>query len=202
MITIATHSGTFHADDLFALASLKMLLLGRGLEEDKIKIVRTRDEEKIRSADYVADVGGIHNPEKNRFDHHQKGGAGERDNGIPYAAFGLIWKTYGEEITGSEESAGRIDERLVQTIDALDNGIDVVDRSVSGLPHLYLLQSAFGSFHPTWKEKGHSITEAFFKALVFAESILKREIAHEEAQVEAFLKIEERYKNKKSNVSK
>ena len=38
-IIIATHSGSFHADDLFAVATLS-LLLGK----ENIEVIRTRDE--------------------------------------------------------------------------------------------------------------------------------------------------------------
>ena len=41
------------------------------------------------SADIVIDVGGQYDPDAGRFDHHQRGGAGERENGIPYSSFGL-----------------------------------------------------------------------------------------------------------------
>jgi uncharacterized UPF0160 family protein len=87
---LVTHNATFHADDIFATATLSLLLGG------KVKVIRTRDEEIIRTGDYVYDVGGEYDASINRFDHHQKGGAGKRENGIPYAAFGLLWKTYGE----------------------------------------------------------------------------------------------------------
>src|ERR1035437_8037366 len=91
---LVTHNGIFHADDIFATATLSLLLDGH------IKVTRTRDENLIKSADYVYDVGGIYDPALNRFDHHQVGGAGKRDNGIPYAAFGLVWMQYGETVCG------------------------------------------------------------------------------------------------------
>jgi len=36
------------------------------------EIVRTRDQAKLDECDIVVDVGGEFNPEKNRFDHHQR----------------------------------------------------------------------------------------------------------------------------------
>ncbi|MCE9517420.1 MYG1 family protein [Candidatus Nomurabacteria bacterium] len=98
---LVTHNGTFHADDVFATATLSLLLDGN------IKVIRTRDPKIIASADYVYDVGGEYNLYKNLFDHHQKGGAGKRENGIPYAAFGLVWKSYGAAICGSHEWRSR-----------------------------------------------------------------------------------------------
>ncbi len=58
-------------------------------------MIRTRDLEVINKADIVIDVGGEYNADTGRFDHHQRGGAGERENGIPYSSFGLIWQKYG-----------------------------------------------------------------------------------------------------------
>jgi len=45
------------------------------------------------------------------------------NNGIPYASFGLVWKEYGQALTGNIESAKFIDEQLVQGIDGADNGV-------------------------------------------------------------------------------
>ena len=77
-IKIVTHSSDFHTDDLFAVATI---LLALGDTKD-FEIIRSRDMSVIETGDYVVDVGGIYDPEKNRFDHHQEGGAGKRDNGI------------------------------------------------------------------------------------------------------------------------
>lgn len=55
MKTIATHSGTFHADESLAVFMLKQL------EEFKeAKVVRSRDSNVIEEADIVVDVGGVY----------------------------------------------------------------------------------------------------------------------------------------------
>lgn len=195
MSTIVVHNGTFHADDLFAVATLKKVLLSRGKKEEDIKVVRTREADIISTGDYVADIGGIYDPSRDLFDHHQEGGAGERANGVPYAAFGLVWKQYGEELTGSKDTARAVDARLVQTIDALDNGVDVLGEPNVDISYRYLLQSALNSFQPSWKEVSYSMTEAFFRALEFVEIILEREIVREQDMHEALVLVEEDYKN-------
>jgi uncharacterized UPF0160 family protein len=81
--TIVTHNGNFHADDVFSVAALKSIF-------SSFTLIRTRDLEIISTADIVIDVGGEYDPEKGRFDHHQRGNAGERENGIPYSSFGLM----------------------------------------------------------------------------------------------------------------
>ena len=63
--TIVTHSGRFHADDLFATAMLLEYFVG------KAKVVRSVDPQVIEKGDYVLDVGRVYNTAKNRFDHHQ-----------------------------------------------------------------------------------------------------------------------------------
>ena len=72
---VATHPGTFHADDVFAIAALR-------LAHVQVEIVRTRDEEAQAAADVRVDVGGRSDPATGDYDHHQRGGAGERANGI------------------------------------------------------------------------------------------------------------------------
>jgi uncharacterized UPF0160 family protein len=103
---VATHPGNFHADDVFAIAVL-------GLVHGPLDVVRTRDEAVQDAADLRVDVGGRSDPATGDFDHHQKGGAGERPNGIRYASLGLVWRAHGEGLAGGPEAAAAIDERLV-----------------------------------------------------------------------------------------
>ena len=73
MKKLVTHNGSFHSDDIFAAATLIIYLEKRG---EKYEIIRTRDQEIIKTGDYVFDVGGVYDEATNRFDHHQKGGGG------------------------------------------------------------------------------------------------------------------------------
>ena len=84
---------TENADDVFSVAALKYIY-------PSFKLIRTRDMELISKADVVIDVGGEHNPETGRFDHHQRGGAGARENGIPFSSFGLICYAYTHHFFG------------------------------------------------------------------------------------------------------
>ena len=164
-----THNGAFHADDLFATAALSILNNGN------IKIIRTRDPKIFETADYVYDVGGENDPERNKFDHHQKGGGGKRENGIPYAAFGLVWKKFGEQICGSKEAADSIDTKIVMPIDAKDNGVDISKFIFEGV-HSYSVYAIFLSEMPTWKEDNSKIDSIFIKQAKKAVELLKREI--------------------------
>lgn len=167
--TIAVHDGSFHTDDVFACATLMLAFKGH------CKIVRTRDQAVIDAADFAVDVGGSYDPEINRFDHHQIGGAGERENGIPYASFGLVWKKYGAKITGSDAVAERIDTAIVQPIDAPDNGVDIVRPIHEGVG-MYGIHTVITSFLPTWKESDVDVDEQFEKAVELAQGLLAREI--------------------------
>lgn len=173
---LVTHNGTFHADDIFATATLSIMLDGN------IKVVRTRDTVIIAKADFVYDVGGEYNPDQNIFDHHQKGGAGTRDNGIPYAAFGLVWKKFGEQICGSKVVADQIEKRLVQPIDANDNGINLF--TVDGEVAPFLIQDLFFLFRPSWKEE-QDFDSAFNQAVEIAIKIITREIKKTSDYLEA-----------------
>lgn len=64
---IGTHNGTFHCDEVLACCMLKMLP-----EYDDAKIVRTRDENVLKTCDIVVDVGGEYEPLSHRYDHHQR----------------------------------------------------------------------------------------------------------------------------------
>lgn len=183
---LVTHNGTFHADDIFATATLSILLDG------KINVVRTRDPKIIAQADYVYDVGGEHNPDTNRFDHHQMGGAGVRENGIPYAAFGLVWKKYGEQVCGSKIIADNIEARLVQAVDANDNGVNLF--TVNGEVAPFLIQDLFFLFRPSWKED-QAYDKNFFKVVDIAITILTREIKKMKDNLEASNFVEQAYKN-------
>jgi len=173
---LVTHDSTFHADDIFSTATLSILNNGN------IKVLRTRDIKLMKEADYVYDVGGIYDSSINRFDHHQKGGAGLRPNGIPYASFGLVWKTYGEKICGSKEVSNLIDERLVQSIDANDNGINLFD--IKGEVSPYTIQDLLFCFRPSWKEK-QDYDKAFMELVPIAVKIISREIIKTKDTLEA-----------------
>lgn len=161
---IATHNGNFHADDVFSVAALKNIF-------SSFKLLRTRDLERIRKADIVIDVGGEYDADTDRFDHHQRGGAGARDNGIPYSSFGLIWKKYGVAIcNGDYEVAAAVDAGLVSTIDAIDCG------HVEGVASGISLSQTISMFNPTWQENG-DFDACFDEAVEFASRILSRFIA-------------------------
>lgn len=123
MKKLVTHNGGFHADDVVAYAILQLVLDKRG---ESYEIIRTRDLEIIKNADIVFDVGGVYDPVVDRYDHHQPDRAGSRENGILYAAAGLVWKHFGRELCENDQVWGDIDKFLIAPIDAVDNGQAIV----------------------------------------------------------------------------
>ena len=63
---VVTHSGPFHADEVFAYALLRVFL------GDELELVRTREPAIIARADIAIDVGGEYDASRGRFDHHQQ----------------------------------------------------------------------------------------------------------------------------------
>lgn len=190
-LKIVTHSGSFHTDEVFACAILSLLHGGN------VEIVRSRDKDVWATGDYVVDVGYVYDPIAKRFDHHQEGGAGARENGIPYSALGLVWKEYGEKLTGDKITADRIDKKLVQPVDAADCGIDTFNLTELGV-FPYILHHVVSSFRPTWKEESEGIAtfdEGFKRAILVAKDVLLREIIIARDNQEGAQYVEDVYKN-------
>jgi len=99
-VKVCTHSGVFHADEVVAIAAL-------ALAWGDVEVVRTRDTEKLKIAIndvsvITVDVGGEFDPDMANFDHHQREGQPPpRQNKVPYASAGLIWKHYGYRAVGN-----------------------------------------------------------------------------------------------------
>lgn len=169
-----THSGSFHADEVMATVILSKVL-------PDMKLCRTfRVPEGLNQDVIVYDIGG------GRFDHHQRGGNGERENGVPYSSAGLIWKEFGHEVVNGTSNPelvwASIDKGLIQGIDAIDNGV----MPKSEYPAKAMsISNIISSFNPNWDEDMSS-DDAFMKAVAFAEvifdNLLKSAIAKVKAQ--------------------
>lgn len=175
-IKVAVHSGEFHADDSLAVAALCRIA--------DVKVVRTRDEARLVECDLRVDVGAKSDPETGDFDHHQRGGAGARDNGVPFAGFGLVWKRYGTEICGDAEVAQAVDKTLVQSVDAADCGFALCGEArVEGIAP-YTISDAVSAMNPAGDEL-RDYDAAFGRAVEFAASVLDRAMVQARAQVAA-----------------
>jgi len=179
--TIVTHSGNFHADDVFAVATLLLVY-------PEAEIVRSRDPEIISGANIVVDVGGVYDPVEYRFDHHQIGGAGKRENGIPYASFGLVWKEFGERVCGDREVMIMIDEKLASPVDALDNAVEIARPVFPGIRAYSILDYLY-SFRDLSVIDEEGLYKTFMVVVNIAKDLLEREIKLNKERAEDLNKV-------------
>lgn len=158
-----THGGKFHADDVFSAALLLYI---------NPEIVISRGNKVPEDFDgIVFDIG------RGRYDHHQKDSR-VRENGVPYAAFGLLWEALGKEILG-EELAEKLDESFIQPLDINDNTGEKNE-----------LATLIGNFNPPWDAKGGS-DEAFFQAVSVAGMILENKFERYRGNARADQRVEQ-----------
>ncbi len=167
-----THAGRFHADDVFSAALLKILnpniVIKRGF-----KVPSNYDG-------IVFDIGD------GEFDHHAKNSP-VRENKVPYAAFGLLWKKYGEELLPKEQ-AQRVDYHFIQPLDLDDN-------TGSGNQ----LAQLISAYNPAW-DSDEDIEDCFNRAVKTATELLSLKIEGLQAINRAENYVNEALKNMKNGI--
>lgn len=173
MKKLVTHNGGFHADDVVAYAILQLVLEKRG---EIYQLFRTRDQEIMDSADIVFDVGNIYDPITYRYDHHQVGRAGSRDNGIHYAAAGLVWKHFGRELCENDQVHYDVDRFFIMPLDAIDNGQSIIKELNFTDTGTGDLSGIIGSFVPSIYEDNspESVYRAFIEIAHIIKMLLQR----------------------------
>jgi len=168
-VVAATHSGSFHADDVLAAATIR-------LANPAATILRSRDMDQLNAADILFDVGRVFDPATCRFDHHQLEYKEARENGIPYSSFGLVWNELGATLCGSADAANRVDAALVQGVDAIDCGVTLSNDPMS--VKVMSILAVLGSFNPGWQDAAshERLNEAFEQAVSVAKLILQNAI--------------------------
>ncbi len=109
-LTLATHWGPFHADDVLAGSLIRVFL------DPDARVLRSRDEAVLASADIVYDVGSVFDPATRRFDHHQQEYEG------PLSSAGMVLDWLEAEGSLRPSLAARLRRELVDFVDAVDNG--------------------------------------------------------------------------------
>ena len=199
--TIATHSGSFHADDVFGVGILMGVFPSHTL-------IRTRKQELIDAADFAVDVGGSWDAATGRFDHHQRGFEGARPAhvvdgqsvpGIGYASAGLLWTARGSDyvkawasthghslsVQAVEEIVRSIDHSLVQYLDIVDTGQGDVS------PGIFGLSSLIAQLNTHWMEekgmdakvKAQLQETRFLEAIAITRKFLDHAISKKVAQI-------------------
>jgi uncharacterized UPF0160 family protein len=171
-MVIATHDGSFHADEVFAIAALSLL-------GDPVEVVRTRDRDALAHADLRVDVGFRDDASTGNFDHHQRDFMGARNNGVRYASFGLVWREFGARVCGGDqELADAVDATLVLPVDANDTGQQLTRSLIDGV-HPMTVNAIIGGFNARWDEAltPEEERERFDQAVALAQEVLAREMA-------------------------
>lgn len=184
---IGTHDGTFHCDEALACALLRLLPEYRDAE-----IVRTRDPAKLASCDIVVDVGGEYDPQRHRYDHHQRSFTETMRSLVPgkpwqtkLSSAGLVYLHFGHKLlaqllgTREEDSVvgtlyDKMYENFVEEVDAVDNGISQWD----GEPRYALttnLSARVARLNPVWNQPDQDTEAGFQRAMeLVREEFLQR----------------------------
>ncbi|TKY74052.1 Metal-dependent protein hydrolase [Spatholobus suberectus] len=144
---VGTHNGTFHCDEALACFMLRLSKRFSGAH-----IVRTRDPNLLASLHAVVDVGGVYDPRRHRFDHHQMG----------------FHQVSGHGFATKLSSAGLV----YKAIDAVDNGVNQCDLND---PPKYEINTSLSSrikrLNLNWMDSDRSSdreNEAFHQAMTLA----------------------------------
>ncbi len=156
--SLGVHSGSFHADEVTACA---FLLLYDLIDQDKI--VRTRDASVLDRCEYVCDVGGIYDPKKKRFDHHQVDYKGS------FSSAGMVLLYLKEHGLMGSHLYDAYNKTLVMGVDAHDNGLSKIETGTSSFSQV------ISNFLPICYEASHEeMNAAFLSAVDFVRGHLLR----------------------------
>ncbi|WP_338398449.1 MYG1 family protein [Persicobacter psychrovividus] len=125
-ITLITHDGHFHADEIFATA---IGLLYAEAFQYQTKIVRTRDADRISAvknksnAVWTIDVGGTFDPDTNDFDHHQ-------DKDLACSCV-MLWQYKGGSLLKAKAYGAEKCHAIYNGVFKKLSGIDYFDRGIA-----------------------------------------------------------------------
>lgn len=160
MVTIGTHSGSFHADEALAVYMLKLLPIYKDAT-----VVRSRDNAVLDKCDIVVDVGGKYEPPK-YFDHHQREFTttfSDKHDTTKLSSAGLVYKHFGREVLAQilkvaqdnevvEAIYDRVYDSFIEPVDAYDNGVNPHDTPARFNTHSTTLRAVVGNLNPLWTE--------------------------------------------------
>ncbi|KAL3499162.1 hypothetical protein ACH5RR_038255 [Cinchona calisaya] len=179
---VGTHNGSFHCDEVLGCFMIRLTN-----KFSDAQIVRSRDPQVLEKLDAVLDVGGVYDPSRDRYDHHQKGFKEVFGYGFntKLSSAGLVYKHFGKEIIAKELGVAEehpdvqmlflaVYKSFMEAIDAIDNGINQYD--TDQLPKYVNnthLSSRVGRLNLDWIDPNQSSekeNEAFERAMILAGS--------------------------------
>lgn len=182
---IGTHSGTFHCDEALAVYMLRLLD-----EYKDAKVVRSRDQAVWDTCSILVDVGAVYDPNKGRFDHHQRGFTetfNEKEK-TKLSSAGLVYKHFGKEVLKKvtdldaeqlEVTYQKVYKTFIEGIDGIDNGVFQYPENIS--PNYSIntgLSSRVGKLNPNWNEEGVDLHERFEQASKMAGEEFVQEVMY------------------------
>ena len=175
-----THSGTMHADEVFATAFLDLYF-------EDFKVIRLKEvPNDISNKTIVYDIG------KGKFDHHQAD-AKIRENNIKYSSFGLIFEEYGLaylkkiNLKNTRAIYNYLVKDFIEAIDAIDNGMFPV---ITSNYKVKTVSEIIKLFNPSYMSNDDE-NEQFIKAVMVAKIILTEEIKNINGKVIASKKVKQ-----------
>lgn len=155
-MNLFVHSGIFHLDDVLCAVMFLEINKGKILGIKRVREVPKDVDEK----DFVCDVGGVYDPDRDRFDHHQKGGA---DDG--QAACGKMWKKFGKQLCdGDQRVADRVALTFLDSVNRLDIGVSDWQPIREDWRHLSA-GALIVSMNPEFGSREEVYTERFYVAV-------------------------------------
>lgn len=164
-VRVGIHSAPNHADDILCVALVKRF-------HKDVEVIRTRDEEVLKTCDYVLDVGGVN--EKIEIDkdgcitriicdHHAKD-SGYEENGVKKAACSkLVDILYSDNDFVREE----LHSILIDPVAVSDNGQDL-NVGTNFLNFVGIIAE------PDWTDATADSEESFNEALTMTEKVLAK----------------------------
>jgi len=155
IITIGTHDGTFHTDDVLAIALLKHYYEST----HEVVIVRTRDKELLNTCDILVDVGLKYDGVK-YFDHHQ-------DPSLKCSA-SLIWKFIAEKEYSFEFQY--VNRFVLDAVSDIDTNYDNVEALRGPMDSYYNITALISDMNYLPSKEFDSAVEIgklFWKAILY-----------------------------------
>lgn len=178
---LITHSGNFHADDIFATVFMSKII------KNPVLYRLNNYTDDIKTDAIIYDIGG------GKFDHHQVMSDYREDGITKYSSVGLLWREFGREYlktitdTDIEFLFNEIDNNLIYQIDAIDNGqFPTIESNYK----VKTLSDIISMYNPNWNNQD-KMDECFMKAFNFANEIFDLEINKLISKQKAEKKVEE-----------